>query len=89
MIKLIQLKLSKVKYSGNSIGDDIRVEIEISNQFLRVDKIIKVGTVAEINKEIGRFEVDQKLFEANIRITVIEKDLLFNDVGSIDEKIKI
>mgnify|MGYP001610025410 FL=1 len=58
MTKSIRLKLLKIKYSGDSIGDDIRVEIGILDQFLRVDKIIKVGKTTEINKEIVRFETD-------------------------------
>ncbi|MEK7087585.1 MAG: hypothetical protein AAB464_00240 [Patescibacteria group bacterium] len=89
MIKSIQLKLSKIKYSGDSIGDDIRVEIEILGQFSHIDKIIKASTTAEINKEIGKFETDQKLFKAHLRITVIEKDLLFNDIGNADSDIEI
>lgn len=89
MIKSIQLKLLKIKYSGDSIGDDIRVEIEISGQFSRVDETIKVGVTAEINKEIGKFETDQKVFKTNARITIIEKDTLFNDVGGIDGNMEI
>ena len=89
MTKLIQLKFSKIKYSGDSIGDDIRLRIEVLNKFLSVDKRIKNGTTAEINREIGIFETNQKLFEAGLRITVIEKDILFNDVNSIDGDIKI
>ena len=57
--------------------------------FLRIDKIIKVSATKEINQEIGKFETDQKLFKSGIRITIIEKDLLFNDVGSIDSDIEI
>lgn len=87
MIKSIQLKL--LKYSGGSIGDDIRVEIDIAGQFLRIDKTIKVGAIAAINEEIGKFETDQKLFKADVKIVVIEKDALFNDVGDIVENIKI
>lgn len=89
MVKSIQLKLLKIKYSGDSIGDDIRVEIDIAGQFLRIDKKIKVGATVEINKEIGKFETDQKLFKADIKIVVIEKDALFNDVGNVFENIKI
>jgi len=89
MTKLVHLKLSKIKYGGDSIGDDIRVEIEALNKILRVDKRIKAGTTVEVNREIGKFETDQKLFKANLRITVIEKDLLFNDVGSVDSNMKI
>ncbi len=89
MTKSIKLKLLKINYSGNSIGDDIRVEIEILNQFLRIDKTIKASTTAEINKEIGKFETDQKLFKANARITIIEKDILFNDVGVVSGDVEI
>lgn len=89
MTKSIQLKLSKIKYSGDSIGDDIRIEIEILGHFVRVDKIIKVGTTAVIDKEIGKFETDQKIFKTDIKISVIEKDVLFNDVGSVDGNIEI
>lgn len=89
MIKLIQLKLLKIKYDGDSVGDDIRAEVEILNKFLRIDKIIKINETAEINKEIGNFETDRKSFETKLRITVIEKDLLFNDIASINGNIKI
>lgn len=89
MIKLIQLKLSKVKYSGNSIGDDIRVEIEVLGKFLRVDKRIKAGTTVEVNREIGRLETDQGSFQTDVLITIIEKDILFNDIGSTKGSIKV
>lgn len=89
MFKSVQLKLSKVKHSGDSIGDDIRVEIEVFGKFLRVDKRIKAGTTAEINREAGRFETDRGLFSAEVLIAVIEKDLLFNDVGSTNGSIKV
>lgn len=89
MVKFIQLKLLKIKYNGDSIGDDIRTEIEILGKFLRIDETIKVGTTANINEEIGNFETDRNIFVADLRITIIEKDALFNDIGSIDRAIKI
>lgn len=89
MLKLIQLKLSKIKYSGDSIGDDIRVEIEVLGKFLCVDKRIKAGTAAVINQEVGRFETDRGIFYADVSIAVVEKDLLFNDVGNTKGTIKI
>lgn len=89
MIKSIQLKLLKIKYSGDSIGDNIRVEIEVLSKIFNVDKRIKDGAVAEINQEIGRFETDQKSFSAEVSITVIEKDLLFNDIGSTKGRMKV
>lgn len=89
MLRHIQLKLSKVKYGGDSIGRNIRVEIEILGKFLRVDKRIKAGTTAEINQEIGSFETDRGSFQTDVMITVIEKDLLFNDVGSANGNLKV
>lgn len=89
MLKFIRLKLLNVKYGGDSIGRDIRVEIEILGKFLRVDKRIKAGTTAEINQEIGSFETDRGSLQTDVMITVIEKDLLFNDVGSVNGNIKV
>lgn len=89
MTKSVQLKLSKIKYIGDSIGDDIRVDIEVLGKFLRVDKNIRAGTTVEINQEIGRFETDRGAFYADVSITVLEKDLLFNDVGSTKGGVKI
>ena len=89
MFKSIQFKLSKIKYSGDPIGRNVRVEIEVFGKFLRVDKRVKAGTTVEINSEVGRFETDRALFQAEVFITVIEKDFLFNDVGNTKGDIKI
>ena len=89
MLKSIQLKLLQIKYSGDSVGRDIRVEIKVLGKFLRVDKRIESSTITEINREIGRFETDQGLFQADVLITVIEKDFLFNDVGSTTSSVKV
>ncbi|MDO8676882.1 MAG: hypothetical protein Q7K16_04555 [Candidatus Azambacteria bacterium] len=89
MTKTVQLKLSKIKYSGDSVGRNIRVELEVLGKFSRIDKRIKAGTTAEINHEVGRFETDSGLLQADVLITVIEKDLLFNDVGNTKGNIKV
>ncbi|MBA4320145.1 MAG: hypothetical protein C0412_17230 [Flavobacterium sp.] len=89
MINSIQIKLSKIKCGGDSVGRDIRIGIEVLGKFLRIDKRIKAGATVEINREIGRFEIDRGLFQIEVFITVIEKDLLFNDVGSMNGNIKI
>ena len=66
MLKSIKIKLSKMKYGGDSIGRDIRVEIEVLGKFLRVDKRIKAGTMVEINQEVGRFETDRGAFQTDV-----------------------
>src|SRR3989344_5777471 len=88
MLKSIQLKLLQIKYSGDSVGRDIRVKIKVLGKFLRADKRIESSTITEINREIGRFKTDQGL-QDEIFITVIEKDFLFNDVGSTKGDVKI
>jgi hypothetical protein len=89
MVKVIILKVAKIKYGGKSIGDDIRLGIEAMGQIATIDKRIKINTSAEINREVARFLTDQKSFKAGIKITVIEKDLLFNDIGIVEKNIKI
>lgn len=89
MLKSIQIKLNKVKYIGDSIGDDVRIEIEVLGKFLQIDKEIKVGKTATINQKIGEFETDQEIFRTGVLVTIIEKDLLFNDIGSVRGNLKI
>ncbi len=89
MLKFVQLKIAKIKYRGDSIGGDIRVEVEALGKFLRVDKRIRVGATAEIDREVGVFETDQKSFKFNAQIVIIEKDLLFNDTGNSSLEIKV
>jgi hypothetical protein len=54
MLKSVQLKLLKIKYWGDSIGHDIRVELEVLGKFLRIDKRIKAGTTVEIKSRNGQ-----------------------------------
>ncbi|OGN13098.1 MAG: hypothetical protein A3J47_01250 [Candidatus Yanofskybacteria bacterium RIFCSPHIGHO2_02_FULL_43_22] len=89
MLKSIHLKLLKIKYGDDSVGRNIRVEVKVLDKFLRIDKRIKSGAMSEINYEVGRIETDQELFQAEVFITVIEKDFLFNDIGRIRDNIKI
>lgn len=51
MAKLIKLKLCQIKYSGDSIGDDIRVEMEIYNALIKARKgdFVSVGVVEVID----------------------------------------
>ncbi len=89
MLKKIQFKLTKIKYAGKSIGDNIRVNIEILDKALQIDKRIKVGQTIELAEEIGNFPTDQKSFSVKIGIAVTEKDALFNDTSNIGRLVKI
>jgi hypothetical protein len=89
MFKKIQLKLVKIKYSGKFIGNDIRIDIGVLDKASRVDKKIITGATVEFNKEIGSFLTDQEAFTAEIKITITEKDILFNDVGNVLKTVKV
>lgn len=89
MLRKIQFKLTKIKYTGKSIGDDIQVNIEILDKSLQIDKRIKVGSTVDLDKEIGSFPTDQTSFSAKAKITITEKDALFNDTNNTEVTIKV
>lgn len=89
MTKKISLKLKSIKYSGDSIGDDIRLEVDILGKSSSVKKNIKTGTQQKFDKIVGEFDTDKKIFESNINLRIIEDDPVFNDIGNLETKIKI
>ncbi len=89
MIKLTRLKLAKIKYAGDSIGDDIRIEIECLGRSFGLDKEIKNGTEVALNAEIGQFTIDETSPQLSMNIRIIEQDLIFNDVGTKQVKMKV
>ena len=80
MLKKIILKLRSIKYAGDSIGDDIHLEIEISGKSFTVDQNIEPGTTFEFNREIIELS-DNGILEIPIRIKIVEQDILFDDIG--------
>lgn len=91
MQKVIKLKLAQIKYTGDSIGNDIRIEVKIGDRSFNYETKIKPGTTANINHEIGQIETqtEQETFESPIEVKVIEKDIIFDDVGRVNDKIII
>lgn len=89
MLKLITLKLTNVKHSGDPIGDDIRIDISVWNNFISIDKKVKNWESIACQDTVGQFFADGTIFNPEIKIAVIEKDLIYNDVGSVSAKLKI
>lgn len=89
MLKKVTFKLSKIKYRGKSIGDDIQATIEIDNESLFVDRKIKKGTTRVYNEEIGAFVTSQSNFIADVKITIVEDDIRFNDVANVIKTLKL
>jgi len=89
MTKAIILTLESVKYSGDSIGDDIRIEIEALGEYISLNKTIKNNTTRELNEKICTFRGIQASFIFPLTVRIIERDLIFNDVGIEQFKIRV
>lgn len=79
MSKLVQLTLAKVRYNGDAIGDDIRIEIELPNGFFAFNKQIKHESEVPVNALVGVFS---GVVTIPLTLRVIEQDIVFNDIGS-------
>lgn len=89
MSRTVQLKFSKIKYTGDSIGDDIRIEINCLGSVLNLDNKIKNKTEVKFDETIGQFVTNDSTFSLPISMKIIEKDLVFNDVGSKEITLKV
>ena len=65
------------------------MEIKFFEKLFIFEQKIKLGTIFELDREIGRLETNNDIFEAPIRIKITEKDLIFSDTGEIYGSIKI
>lgn len=83
MTKTLIITLKAITYAGSSIGDDIRVEVDVLNNSTAVEMTLKKGATIGLDREIGQLTTDKKSLTVPITIRVTEKDLLFNDVGKI------
>ena len=89
MTKLIRLEISRIKYAGDSVGDDIRIEVECLDRFMGLNMRLKRGNDRALNAEIGQFFADGASFTLPLNIKIIERDLVFNDAGNVQEQFKI
>lgn len=85
----VVIKLKSITYLGDSIGDDISVEIKILDKIFTFTPPIKLKENLVLNSEILRFDLVADKFEENISIKITEKDFLFDDIGKIDQKINV
>jgi len=89
MTKIIQLSSVSIKYSGENIGDDIRIEIETPDIHFSLNKTIKNGTNSIIKKQIGNIALAPTSSILPLTIKIIEKDTVYKDVGNIQAELKI
>lgn len=88
MTKLIQLTLSKIKYTGDSIGDDIRIEVDCLNHSFSANRKLSHGVESARAAPIGNFFTNQ-VSSLPLSVRVIERDIVFNDFGSIETVFKV
>lgn len=81
MKKTIILKLTTIRYSGDSIGNDLHIDGEVFGKKFSFTRKIKRGETVRIDTEIGRTETDSPSIAVPLTFQVTEKDLLFPDVG--------
>ncbi|MEK7089174.1 MAG: hypothetical protein AAB913_03530 [Patescibacteria group bacterium] len=89
MAKAVSIKVSKIEYGGDSIGNDILLEIEVAGEKFSSYQTIKPGSTFEYNQEAKQFRGVNDTLEAPVKIRVTEKDLLFSDVGEATRTIHI
>ena len=89
MAKILILKLASARYTGKSIGDDIRIEFDIFDRTVGLDIKLKKGNSVPLDFEIGHIAMRKKTWTIPATIRVTERDVLFNDIGSAKIKIKI
>jgi len=88
--KFFRLNLLEIKYGGDSVGREIRVNIKISGGIdFEINKRIKIGESVLINQEIGQIKTDEGTLEKEVSIIVTEKDWVFDDVGRTDGVLRV
>lgn len=89
MQKKITLKLTGIRYDGSSIGNDIRVEVDVFSKTVVYDTKLKKGESARPNLELGLAAIDRKTLMIPATIRVIERDVLFPDTGQVVVRMKV
>lgn len=86
---IIVLRVINISYSGQSIGDDIRIEITALGKTTAVDLKLKKGASAKLNQQIGIIEIASKIKKIPFRVNVVERDVLFSDRGTSTKLVTI
>ena len=87
--KIVSLRLTGLTYGGESIGKDLTIEIEAADRMLSLNKEVSVGQSVAMKDLVGHFVVTQRSFSLSITVRVIERDLVYNDVGSTQGQLRV
>lgn len=89
MPKVITLTLTGVRYHGSSIGNDVRVEIDLLGKTTSYETKLKKGEHVAPHLELGAIPIGKVPFKVSATIRVIERDVLFPDKGQVEVRLKI
>lgn len=87
--KITTITIKGVKYSGASIGDDIRIRIEALGNVVSIDKKIKNGSEIALDSVVGQSLTGELRQNFSAVITIVELDPIFNDIGSVRVNVSI
>ena len=71
------------------MGDDIRIEVESLDKFFGLNMELNPKSERKFDEVIGNFVAEGYSFVLPVNIKIIERDLIFNDVGETKVKLRI
>jgi hypothetical protein len=89
MSKTIRVKLVSIQYKGDSIGDDIRIEIKIADKSFKHNYKIKSGTTRPLQEDLGAFESSEGGLDLSVGIKMVERDFVADDIGTTSSNIAV
>lgn len=87
MLKDVVIILDKVEYSGDSIGDDIGIDLQIGQKAHNFTRKFKPNTTIKLGHKILTVYSVIDQISVPLLIKVTESDLKFNDIGSVSDDV--
>ena len=87
--KLVSLRLVSLYYGGESIGDDLTIEVRAADRMASVGKKLSAGQSVLLNRVIGRWVVTEAAFSIPLILRVVERDPVFDDVGELTTSLSV
>ena len=82
MPTLLTVKLKKIIYSGENIGDDLSFRFDVKGQIAQVKTRISSGQHKLFNKVLFQGTVGEGSVSLPIGVAITEKDPVFHDMGA-------
>ena len=80
--KQLTVKLKRINYSGESLGNDIQLKITANGDTTTVKRKIEHNATVLLGNTVLKKEVMEGKIQIPINVQIIEQDPLYNDIGS-------